>query len=46
MKQPDYTSPEVAMIDFDIEQVVLSGSVNAGGREDFTWEDKDDSIFN
>lgn len=44
MKQHGYTSPEMAVIDFDVEQVILSGSINVGGREDFTWED--DSIFN
>lgn len=44
MKQPDYTSPEMSVIDVDVEQVIMSGSVNVGGREDFTWED--DSIFN
>ena len=44
MKQLNYTSPEMAMIDLDVEQVILSGSVIVGGREDFTWEN--DSIFN
>lgn len=44
MKQPDYTSPEMSVTYFDVEQAILSGSVNVGGREDFTWED--DSIFN
>lgn len=43
MKLSDYVSPMTVLLEIQVEQCVLSGSVEAE-REGFTWS-QDESIF-